>query len=599
MSQVLEATAADLAWIAGMRPEPSHVPRAQPTAPKAPGPPTIQQASPAPAPIAKPGFVYEPIECDNALDFHEYFWPSFTLFGWQAEALLQISGFANGHTNDVQLVYTAQDPLQYNLVAANGSGKSAIIVARAALWFIATKTNSICVATSATFDQLKDLTFRAIERAAGEINDFLGEKFFECTELKVVCTKTRSMIRGFATDKPGRAEGWHPEPGGEMFVIIDEAKTITDEMFGAYSRFTGYNMWLEVSSPGAMLGHFYERYCTAKEHAIHGKTDTLLRGRIYNRRVTAFECPANTNGGIPQSHIDYVKAVHGENSAWYRSSILAEFTSLEDGAIIRTEITRYPKPQHVTLDLPRMAGLDLSLGGDETVLSVWHGNKRIGQEIWHEEDSAKLRDKVIAGFKKYELSPANINADAGGLGKVVIQMIRTAGWAINHVNNESPALFKREFLNRGMEMYWKLLRLIEEQYLIIPVEDTVLMRQLTTRQSEYLNGKLKLQQKSKLSKSPDRSDAMALAFSQVNVADILLKWSQWKTDNGAQEPAANLLLVGPPTQEQLEAFIERRREQEVPRQVGLVFQRLSAYGNRDRARTTAISHYVRNRHRPY
>ena len=603
-----EATAADLAWIAGMRSEPSRAPPPKPahvqslptgTAQTPPGPPTHQQASPAPAPPARPGFVYEPIACDNALDFHDYFWPDFPLFAWQEATLLQLSGFPNGHTDDEQLLPTAQTPLHYNLVAANGSGKSAIIVARFALWFIATKNNSLCVATSATFDQLKDMTFRAIERAALEINDFLGEPLFECTELKVVCTKTRSMIRGFATDKPGRAEGWHPEPGGEMAVIVDEAKTITDEMFGAFSRFTGYNFWLEVSSPGPMIGHFYERYCLAKEHAVENKTDTLLLGRVYNRKVTAFECPANKNGGIPQSHIDYVKAVHGENSAWYRSSILAEFTSLEDGAIIRLEITRYNKPPHVTLDLPITAGLDLSLGGDETVLSVWHGNKRIAQPIWHEEDSAVLRDKVIAAFKQHGLQPSNINADAGGLGKVVIQMIQSAGWPINRVNNESPALFKREFLNRGMEMYWKLLRLIEEQYLILPTDDVVLMRQLTTRQAVYRGGKLKLQSKAELTKSPDRADAMALAFAQANVADILLKWSQWKSGNAVQEPADGIRLIGPPTKEQLEAFIEKRREQEVPRQVGSVFSRLSAYGNRCGVRTAPFATYIRNRHKPY
>lgn len=541
------ATTADLEWIAGMRQAPParkvEIPPPRPSAEQKPAAVPAERGGENSAvtssiPPAKPGFVYEPIACDNAYDFHAYFWPDFELYGWQERTLLQCSGFVEGTDDGLFLPPTSEKPLLYSLVAANGSGKSAIIVARLALWFIASKKDSIAVVTSATFDQLKNMTFRAIERAAEDVNAFLGEEFFICTECHIECPKTRSAIYGFATDKPGRAEGWHPEPGGEMLVLIDEAKTITDEMFTAFSRFSGYNAWVEVSSPGPMMGHFFDRTSKAEKCARNGREDVLELGVIYARHVTAFECPPNKNGGITASHIAQMRLLHGEQSALYRTSILAEFSSLEDGAIIRGEITHYSPPEWRTFGLPRMAGLDLSLGGDETVLSVWHGNKRIAQEIWHIEDSAILRDKCIAAFKKYDLLAENINADAGGIGKVVIQMIRSAGWEINAINNESPALHKKDFLNRGMEMYWKVLRLIEERILILPHEDTVCMMQLTTRQAKVQNGKLKLQSKSELSKSPDRADAMVLAFARVDLAEILLLAQQSADSVAPQESPA-------------------------------------------------------------
>jgi len=251
----------------------------------------------------------EPIKCDNAYEFHGIFWTDMVLYPWQRETLLQLSGFPAGDLDDglTHLVPTIEAPLQYSLVAANGSGKSAAIIARFALWFIATKCNSIAVVTSATFAQLKNLTFRAIKRAAEDINATLGEEFFIVTECHVECPKTRSFIHGFATDEPGRAEGWHPEFGGELAILIDEAKTIDDEMFKAFSRFTGFSYWIEVSSPGPMSGHFFRRVTSAQDWAIGSQRKDLLKlGANYSRRVTAFENPH-----ISQAHIDQIKLLEG------------------------------------------------------------------------------------------------------------------------------------------------------------------------------------------------------------------------------------------------------------------------------------------------
>lgn len=506
---------------------------------------------PAPGPGPATVFQYEPLPFDNPVDFHKLFWPDLTLFRWQEETLYQLAGFVDGTELSDIAPPTKEAPLQYSLVAANGSGKSAIIIARFALWVIATQRDSIAVVTSATFQQLKDLTFRAIHKAAQDVNDLLGEEFFICTEIKVECGKTRSIIRGFATDQPGRAEGWHPDHGGKLAVIIDEAKTITDEMFTAFQRFHGFSSWLEVSSPGPMMGHFFQRNSLATQTANKEHTDKLVLGKVYSRQVTAFECP----GAVPQASIDQLALLHGTDSAVYRSSILAEFTSLEDGAIIRTEVCQYPDPPIVTFDLARHAGLDLSLGGDETVLSVWHGNEFVKEEIAHIEDGDKLAAWCVDKFTRHGLSAENINADGGGgIGRLIIQKLHALGWLVNEINNESPANNKSKFLNRGMEMYWKVLRLVEEKILRMSKvrANNVLLTQLTTRQAVYSSGKLKLQPKKELSTSPDRADAMVLAFAGWDLADILLKWQQAKL---AMQPARVL------SKEELNAKFFERIEQ--------------------------------------
>lgn len=499
--------------------------------------------------------------CDNPVDFHEYFWPEFKLFPWQRKTLLQFAGFVEGDELGTFIEPTKDAPIEYALVAANGSGKSAIIIARMALWFVGHANDNICVVTSNTFEQLKKQTFRAIHRAAEDVNRLLGEEYFECTECRVYCPATRSAIEGVATDRPGRAEGYHPNNNGQLAFIADESKSISDELFQAFRRYHGYNTWIEVSSPAFMAGHFYERTMRAQQWAVEhqGREDTLIPGKIYARRVTAFECP----GAIPQHAIDQIREEDGEDGYLYKTSILAEFGSIGDKVVIPLEYTLYEPPPHRTYNLPKKAGLDLSLGGDETVLSVWHGNKRIAQDVWHIADPKKLVATVINAFVRHGLKASDIAADAGGLGIVVIKLIRDAGWDIVHVNNESPAINKREHLNRGMELYWKLLRLIEARVLIIPREDKLLIKQLTSRRFEIHNGKQKLQSKQELSDSPDRADAMALAFSTVNLAEILLLHKKLSATRDEVINTSPDIIPTTPTLEQAMEFIEKRRAEEL------------------------------------
>lgn len=502
----------------------------------------------------------QPIDIDNPADFHETFWPGFTLFPWQRATLLQFAGFTEGNELGEHILPTKEAPVEYSLVAANGSGKSALISARFALWYISHARDNICVVTSNTFEQLKKQTFRAIHRAADDVNTLLGFEYFECTECRVYCKATRGVIEGVATDRPGRAEGYHPDNTGQLAFIADEAKSISDELFAAFSRYHGYNTWIEVSSPAFMSGHFYERTMRAEQWAVEytGVNDKLVLGRTFARRVTAFECP----GAIPLHAINKIRDEDGEDGYLYKTSILAEFGSIGDCVVIPAEYTVYPAPAWNTYNLPLKAGLDISLGGDETVLSIWHGNKRIAQEIWHIADPKKLLATLINAFKSYGLDPANIAADGGGIGKVIIPLLRDNGWNVVAVNNESAAINKREHLNRGMELYWKLLRLIEARVLILPKEDKVLMKQLTSRKFEVRNGKQKLQSKQELSESPDRADAMALAFATVNLAEILLLHKKLVGEVSAVVKV-DATSLPKPTLEQLTAFIDKRRADEM------------------------------------
>ena len=91
------------------------------------------------------------------------------------------------------------------LKAANGSGKTAMCAAPAALWHALMFPNSICVTTSGVYRQVKEQMWPTIRSLAGKCEGFGIE--INQTDLRVPSNNSR--IVGFSTDDPGRFEGFH------------------------------------------------------------------------------------------------------------------------------------------------------------------------------------------------------------------------------------------------------------------------------------------------------------------------------------------------------------------------------------------------------
>lgn len=474
--------------------------------------------------LTAPDPSYIPLPFDSPYQILCFVNPAADPHVWQIQESLRLAGYieispANPAHIGEKARPTDRDPFYYGLVAANGSGKDAYIIAPFALWFCLSKVGSRCIITSSSHEQLKNQTFAYIKRYAAIINQKLGEKVFDIVEFHVRCNKTGSEIKCFVTDEAGKAEGYHPFPefpNAEMAVVINEAKSIDDKLFEAFSRFTGYNYWLEISSPGGQSGKFYRSYQNAR-------TDRQVLGEFFFRRVTAFECPH-----IPARHIEMMKKIDGENSFIYRSSVLAEFTADDENAYIPLTITTYPDPpQRSYGDNYRRAGLDLALGGDETVLSVWFGNKLEQQAIFNYSDPNKLHRALLEYCTKHGLKKDKIPiyTDNGGIGRPISARLAEDGLNIIPINANGRPKNPRSFGNRSAEMWYKIRRLIEAKILILPRNDSKFMTQLTSRRAFVRAGKLYMEEKADARAdgrtSPDRVDATVLAFADKPLTDFI------------------------------------------------------------------------------
>lgn len=481
--------------------------------------------TPAPnpaAPAAPTDTSKGPLPYKDAYTFMATFCEEFELYPWQVEELLRLSGHVDPLISDEVVLPTAENPMLYNLPATNGSGKDNVILAGFILWFISCKVRSTVIATSFSAGQIEAQTFDHCKYYAARINEKLGEEIFDVVHCHLRVPRTSSEARMFVTNEAGRAEGFHAKGGNEFAFIVNESKSITDELYKGFTRYSGWNYWIEVSSTGGKTGHFY-RKCKSAD-AVHYPAPLVL-GREYVRYIKISDCPHLLRGNVRIKQIEFM---FGKDSPTFRSVVNSEFAD-DDGirTLIKQAATEYANPVSNAFDMPLCCGVDPALGGDECVISIWQGNRRIVQRIFLERYEPMLHTKLISVFKEFNLQGEQIVVDAGGLGKPIVHRLIDAGWNVNAFNFGGSAKDKRYFLNRGAELWHWLKRLVEEQLIELPREDQLFMEQLVQRRFDETNGKIKLEAKEDVKlrgeKSPDRVDAAVMAFSLYDFDTLYAK----------------------------------------------------------------------------
>ena len=443
-----------------------------------------------------------------------------SLHDWQTETLLFLSGKFHK--------FSKKQPLRFYMPAANGSGKDAYIIAPLAVFLTLCKIRHRVVITSSSYNQLKTQTENYIRSLCSRLNYRLAElgvckKAFVIKKEHIACTLTGSEIVMFVTDEAGKAEGYHPFPDNrdeELTIIVNEAKTVPEDIFHALSRCT-YNRWIEISSPGQDSGHFYNSVKTAITYP-----QPYVLGSKYCRFVTSYDCPH-----IPQERIDQDKEDYGEHSPIFRSKHLAQFSSYDQQVVIRRDTLQtclHRASIKIDIGLPRRAGLDLAAGGDENCLYVFDNNQFIGRETFRASDTDSVTiNALITFFQKYALKAENIFADDGGVGHGILDNLRGRGWDVNRVLNQGkPRNSSGAYANRGAELWFNFARLVQESVVILPVDDHKLHDQLTSRyyHQQNVTGRIALESKkearAKGHSSPDRADALVLAFCGLTLADF-------------------------------------------------------------------------------
>jgi len=388
------------------------------------------------------------------------------------------------------------------IAAANGSGKTNDLIAPAISWFLRKYPLGWVVVTSGSWNQLKNQLWPSLMGLKEMNPGWQVRRGSECTITTAEgrAARTGGAI-GFSTNDAKRTEGWHPKINPDtdpVFIIVDEAKAVPDDIFGAFQRCTRrYQLW--VSSPGEPSGRFYE--------AFH-----LNAALYWTRRISSMECP----------HIDPRKRADdreelGEESPLYRSMHLAEFTTLENRLVLTPEdLTRAFLLQPQAAETGEITGFsDFAAGGDEDTVSIRRGNAVKLHAAWRTTDTVQSRRRHIRSYREAGVPAASVWGDADGMGNVIVKDMAEEGFRIHEFHGGQPAPDADNYANLISQVWIESCRLIARGRIHIGPQaefSAQLFEQLTTRRVEWdERGRLRIESKAAMKErgvsSPDRADS--------------------------------------------------------------------------------------------
>lgn len=468
--------------------------------------PSPGQTPLSPSPNSSPDF--DPaFGFDNLVEIWYAIHPETKLHPWQREELLRISGYVDGTLDGPRIHWFKGQAYRGAYVCANSSGKDRMLIATTAVGLPLLYRNVFVVITSSSHEQLKFQTENHIKRAISNLNARFGFPIYQSVEFYHTLKERGGEIKLFATDEAGRAEGWHPlTEDGRLVLIVNEAKSISPEIFGALDRCYGYSHWLEISSPGPRRGPFYSNFRDSVHHP-----SPYVQGEFYGRKVDYTQCPH-----ITPEEVSTVIRRNGLSSYIVQTSLFANFYEQDEDVVIPVHLVESCETT-IRKDGDIGIGLDSAAGNDETALVVRNGNHLALEYYFKQKDTTLAADLIHEKLLPYQNLPYRFNADDGGISRAMVDMLVQKGWKIARRLNQSPAFNKRLYLNLGAEMWFHARRLFEKRLIHAPT-DKKLLYQLTTRKyDETANqGKKALQSKKEMrgrgSESPDRADAFVLAY---------------------------------------------------------------------------------------
>ena len=390
--------------------------------------------------------------------------------------------------------------------SCNEGGKTKRVICAAILWHLRVFPRGHVISTSGSYRQIKDQLLPALHAYESRFPDWT---FFRTPRIET--RNVQCFWEGFSTDEGGRFEGHHAGgPDEPLLIIVDEAKTVKDDIFEAIERCKPTRL-LIASSPGYAEGEFYRSHTT--------------RAKFYQTFVQrATECPH-----WRAEDIQRVRDKWGEGHPLFKSMVMADFMDSVSDSVIDLKALEdlmanppLEKRQSGSSALPdRKAFCDFAWGGDgdENVLALRDGNVVTLEETFRADNLHAICGRFIAAFNRLRLKPHQVDGDEGGGGKLICDQLQEMGWRINRVNNGAAPRSCEHYANVAAEMWFEAAKQIARREIILPEDDELRAQMLDRKRVANARGKLAIESKREMAKrnvgSPDRADAVFGAMMPV------------------------------------------------------------------------------------
>lgn len=172
-------------------------------------------------------------------------------------------------------------------------------------------------------------------------------------------------------------------------------------------------------------------------------------------------------------------------------------------------------------------GVDIArFGEDSSVALIREGQKVIWVEQWAKADLMFTSGKIVNLIQRF--SPDAVNIDVIGIGAGVVDRLKEQKFHVNGVNVAEAASDKLKYANVRAEAYWQLAERFQKGEISIP-DDLELIAQLSSVKYKFdSHGRLQIEAKEDMKKrglkSPDKADALMLAFMESPNREIRIRW---------------------------------------------------------------------------
>lgn len=417
------------------------------------------------------------------------------------------------------IALSVRDNRRTAVKSCHGSGKS-FLGARIVLWFLHAYPGSIVLTTAPTFNQVANILWRNVGAAAvGTKKPLLGRPL---TTRYEIAPDWYGL--GFKAEdtKSDRFQGFHAE---NALVVIDEGAGVAEPVYEALDAVMTSEAarMLIIGNPTNPSGTFYDAFHSARSlyHTITiaaADTPNIKQGRTVRPYL------------ITQQWIDDAIEKHGEDSPYVQARVHAEFPEMGDNNLI--PLAWVEAADKRTIEEPTgaiEAGLDVArFGGDMNALCIRHGMKIVHESSWSGLDTMQTVGRVKSVLADFPPVTA-LKVDVIGVGAGVADRLREDRYPVVDVNVSSSSRNPEEFANLRHELWWTLRELFKDGEVIGPIDDTT-MGQLTSVRYSYDSKhsrpviESKDQMKKRGIKSPDRAEALMLAFTSPPHLTGQLAW---------------------------------------------------------------------------
>jgi hypothetical protein len=428
--------------------------------------------------------------------------------------------------------------------SAHGVGKTAI-AARLVLWYLAAFPGSNVITTASTWTQVREQLWRELTVAYHASGGFFTGTLTD-TRLEL---GPDWFALGLSTDRPEAFAGYHAE---RLLVVVDEASGVGEPVWEAAESLltTPKARLFAIGNPLRPSGAFYRAFTSERE--------------LYRLlSISALESPAVTGEALPAKVLsrlvgpDWIegrRVAWGEGSPLWQARVLGEFPTTADDTVVSIRDVEAAQSRKLPAGEPVVVACDVArYGSDQTVIAVRRGSRvriaraYVGRDLMRtvgaivDVGREVARDGVAAHAIRYVV-------DDVGVGGGVTDRLRELGYVVEAFNGGSRARLAEDYPNRRSEAWFSF----AEQLPVVDLDqDEQLAADLVApRYRLDSHGRRvvesKAETKKRLGRSPDRADAVLMAFAAQEPLDLSVELQEAYANASAMNDAGFLEWGGAP-----------------------------------------------------